>query len=335
MAQGLGGGNGQKAGVRRRGRPRRTPSSLPPMTEAFLDALQGERGASSHTRAAYMADLVHVHAFLQKGRKSLEAATDADLARYMASLNITERVSPRTAARRLSALRQYYRFLLSEGQREDDPSSSLDSPRQGRSLPKILGESEVLALLEAMEVRPETERVRLRAMLEVLYASGLRVSELVGLPVLAVARDGRFLVVRGKGNKERIAPLSDAAREALAAWLPLRRKLLEKHRGDSRMAGFLFPSPEAAERHVTRQRFAQVLKEVAVVAGIDPARVSPHVLRHAFATHLLDHGADLRAVQKMLGHADISTTQIYTHVQGARLKDAVFGMHPLAREDEG
>lgn len=322
------------AAVHGRGRPRKARAPLPPMVEAFLDALQGERGASANTRVAYLRDLCDAQEFLGRTRKSLESAESPDLRRYLAFLHETARVSPKTASRRLSALRQYYRFLLSEGGRKDDPSSVLDSPRQGLSLPKILSEDEVSALLAALGARPDGDRERFRAMLEVLYASGLRVSELVGLPVSAMARDGRYLIVRGKGNKERIAPLSDAAREALAAWMPLRKEILARYKQRPSMAAFLFPSPDAQDRHMTRQRFAQILKELALAAGIDPGRVSPHVLRHAFATHLLDHGADLRAVQKMLGHADISTTQIYTHVQGSRLKDAVFGIHPLGRNEE-
>jgi len=305
---------------------------MPPMVESFLDALQGERGASANTREAYRRDLCDAHAFLLRSRKSLEAATSDDLRRYLVFLHGMEKVSSKTASRRLSAMRQYYRFLLSEGKRADDPTATLDSPKQGRSLPKILSEEEVLALIAAIADWPEGERQRLLVMVEILYASGLRVSELVALPVSAFARDGRYLIVRGKGGKERIAPLSDAARAAMAEYLPLRRKLLEGKKA-SDLGAWLFPSPDSDDGHISRQRFGQMLKNLAMTAGVDPARVSPHVLRHAFATHLLDHGADLRAVQKMLGHADISTTQIYTHVQGARLKDAVFRIHPLAQKE--
>jgi integrase/recombinase XerD len=236
-------------------------------------------------------------------------------------------MAPRTAARRLSALRQFHRFLNGEGVRPDDPTAALDSPRQGRPLPKYLSEAEVDALLVASRARPGPDGVRLVALLELLYATGLRVSELVGLPLAAIARDRRLLSVRGKGNKERLVPLSEPAREALAAWLPLRQAAL----GPGSMSRWLFPS-RSRQGHLTRHRFGQLLKELAIAAGLDPAKVSPHVLRHAFATHLLAHGADLRSVQRLLGHADISTTQIYTHVLEDRLRALVHEHHPLAKQ---
>jgi integrase/recombinase XerD len=246
-------------------------------------------------------------------------------------------LAPRSAARRLSTLRQFHRFLFGEGLRADDPTAGLDSPRQGRSLPKVLSEAEVEDLLAAARARPGAEGARLVAMLEVLYATGLRVSELVQLPAAAAARDPRVLIVKGKGGKERMVPLSEPARDALKAHLKAHRKAaidkaaIDKAGPDKPGPGakWLFPSRGAAG-HLTRQRVAQLLKELAVAAGIDPAKVSPHVLRHAFASHLLDHGADLRSVQKMLGHADISTTQIYTHVLDSRLKALVRDHHPLS-----
>jgi integrase/recombinase XerD len=245
-------------------------------------------------------------------------------------------MAPRTAARRLSTLRQFHRFLFGEGLRADDPTAGLDSPRQGRTLPKVLSETEVEALLAAARARPGAAGARLVALLELLYATGLRVSELVALPAAAAARDPRVLIVTGKGGKERMVPLSEPARDALKRY---RAAAGKRERGASTEAPaapaprapgkWLFPSRGAAG-HLTRQRVAQLLKELAVAAGIDPAKVSPHVLRHAFASHLLDHGADLRAVQMMLGHADISTTQIYTHVLDARLKALVRDRHPLS-----
>jgi integrase/recombinase XerD len=254
-------------------------------------------------------------------------------------------MAPRTAARRLSTLRQFHRFLFGEGLRADDPTAGLDSPRQGRTLPKVLSETEVEALLAAARARPGAAGARLVALLELLYATGLRVSELVELPAAAAARDPRVLIVTGKGGKERMVPLSEPARDALKHY---RAAAGKRERGASPEAPaapalqarqapqapqapgkWLFPSRGAAG-HLTRQRVAQLLKELAVAAGIDPAKVSPHVLRHAFASHLLDHGADLRAVQMMLGHADISTTQIYTHVLDARLKALVRDRHPLS-----
>jgi integrase/recombinase XerD len=314
----------------RRGRPPKPPVPVPPLVEAFLDMLTAERAAAANTRDAYRRDLADAAEWLKGRGGALETAGTDDLHAYLAHLSAGRAAAVRTVARRLSALRQFFRFLVSEGHRAEDPASALDSPTQGRALPKILGEAEVAALLDAVTKRGGAEGARLVALLEILYATGLRVSELVALPVAAVARDGRCLIVRGKGNKERLVPLSGPAREALAAYLPVRRAFLRPDRA-ALQAPFLFPSRTSAEGHLTRQRFAGVLKEVALDAGLDPARVSPHVLRHAFATHLLDHGADLRSVQKMLGHADIATTQIYTHVLGDRLRKVVQAHHPLAR----
>jgi integrase/recombinase XerD len=226
-------------------------------------------------------------------------------------------------------MRQFYRFLLSEGARSDDPTAQLDAPRLGRPLPKILAEDEVNGLIAVAASWPGEEGVRLRCVLEILYATGLRVSELVGLPLAAAQRDPRFLLVRGKGGKERLVPLSPPARQALAAYLECRSAFLPRSSA-AKTARWLFPS-RGAIGHLTRQRCGQMLKELALASGLDPARLSPHVLRHAFASHLLDHGADLRSVQQMLGHADIATTQIYTHVQGERLRRLVETAHPLAQ----
>ncbi|WP_084536511.1 site-specific tyrosine recombinase XerD [Azospirillum halopraeferens] len=316
----------------RRGRPRK-PSPLPlsPHVDAFLDMLMAERGAAANTREAYGRDLADVSLWLARRGAALEAAGTEDLRAYLDHLVRSGTApAPRTVARRLSALRQFFRFLVSEGRRGDDPSSALDSPRQGRPLPRILSEAEVEALIDTAHRRGGPEGMRLVALLEILYATGLRVSELVGLPLTAILRDGRGLIVRGKGGRERLVPLSEPAQRAIAAYLPLRAAFLVPGR-EGKQAGFLFPSRSSAGGHLTRQRFAQILKDLTVEAGIDPDRVSPHVLRHAFATHLLDHGADLRSVQKMLGHADIATTQIYTHVVSDRLRRVVVENHPLAR----
>jgi integrase/recombinase XerD len=291
--------------------------------ERFLEMLGGERGAADNTRKAYLHDLGELAGFLAGRGASLETAGADDLRAYLGRL-ANAGLSPRTAARRLSALRQFYRFLFSEGVRGDDPTDPLDGPRQGRSLPKVLSEAEVQALLTAARGRGGVEGVRLTAMLELLYATGLRVSELVALPVHAARRDPRMLIVTGKGGRERMVPLSQLARAAVAAWLPVRDGWLGERRNR-----YLFPA-RAGESHLTRAAFAQQLKTLAGAAQVDPAKVSPHVLRHAFATHLLENGADLRAVQQMLGHADISTTQIYTHVLDARLKALVGERHPLA-----
>ena len=312
----------------RPGRPPKAKTPVAPQVEAFLDMLVAERGAAENTREAYERDLVDAAGFLARRGVALEGAGTEDLRAYLAHL--AEGTALRTVARRLSALRQFYRFLVSENLRGEDPAAALDSPKQGRALPKVLTEAEVETLLAAAQRRGGPDGVRLVALLEILYATGLRVSELVGLPLTAMARDGRYLLVRGKGGKERMVPLSDPARTALAAYLPLRGAFMVPGR-EERQQRFAFPSRTSAEGHLTRQRFAQLLKELSLEAGLDPARVSPHVLRHAFATHLLDHGADLRSVQKMLGHADIATTQIYTHVVGDRLRQVVNRHHPLAR----
>lgn len=298
--------------------------------EAFLEMLAAERGAARLTLTAYRNDLVHLSAFLADRGIALEQADTAALHDYLAAIG-TRELAPRTLARRLSAMRQFFRFLVSDGVRADDPTAGLDAPRLGRPLPKILSESEIERLIAAAASWPDEEGMRLRCILELLYATGLRVSELVGLPLAAAQRDPRFLLVRGKGGKERLVPLSAAARQTLAEYLACRGRFLpDNAKGGPRTARWLFPS-RGADGHLTRQRCGQLLKELALAAGLDPARLSPHVLRHAFASHLLDHGADLRSVQQMLGHADIATTQIYTHVQSERLRRLVETAHPLAR----
>ncbi|NBC34564.1 MAG: tyrosine recombinase [Alphaproteobacteria bacterium] len=317
-----------------RGRPPSPRPPLPPAAEAFLDAAVAERGAARNTVAAYGRDLADLAAFLAGRGVALDRAGVEDLRAFLADLAARPGArragtAATTAARRLSAMRQFFRFLVSEGWRDDDPSSTLDGPGLARPLPKLLSETEIAALLDAAARRGGPEGARLLALLETLYAAGLRVSELVALPLAAIDPEGRFLQVRGKGGKERLVPLNDAARAALALYLPHRAGFLPPERPEA-PSPYLFPSPVAREGHLTRQRFGQLLKELAMLAGVPPDRVSPHVVRHAFATHLLDHGADLRAVQTMLGHADIATTQIYTHVLGERLARLVREHHPLA-----
>lgn len=296
------------------------------LVERFVELLLAERNAAGNTVDAYRRDIDDFAGFLKRRRRRLAAADSADLRAYLAQLDGAG-MAERTVARRLSALRQFFRFLLGDGIRADDPTLALDSPRRGRPLPRLLAEDQVERLLAAARVRGGFDGARLVALLELLYGAGLRVSELVGLPLAAVLRDVRVLIVRGKGDKERMIPLGEPARDAVAAWLPFRQEALKRQRATS---PWLFPS-HGDSGHLTRHRFAQLLKELAAAAGLDPRKVSPHVLRHAFASHLLDHGADLRAVQKMLGHADISTTQIYTHVAGARMKALVRDHHPLAK----
>jgi integrase/recombinase XerD len=301
------------------------------MVALFLDMLAAERGAGKNTLAAYGRDLADFIGSLA-GARSVATATTDHIRAYLGDL-AKRGLSPATVARRLSAIRQLYRFLYAEGQRKDDPAAVLEGPKRGRALPKTLTLAEVDRLLRvAGECDPQAPpAVRLRAarlacLVELLYATGLRVSELVALPASAARRDARVIVVRGKGNKERMVPLNDAAKQAMTGYLA---RLAEA--GDGRGAGskWLFPSFGEAG-HLTRQHFARELKALAAAAGLRAAQLSPHVLRHAFASHLLHNGADLRVVQTLLGHADISTTQIYTHVLEERLKSLVRDLHPLA-----
>jgi integrase/recombinase XerD len=293
--------------------------------------LAAERGAAVNTIESYRRDLADFAGFAARRRVRPEDASTRLVRDYLRRLSEAG-MAASTSARRLSALRQFFRFLYAEGVRADDPCGTLDSPRLRRSLPKHLSEEDVERLLAAAHARPGPEGLRLAALLEVLYATGLRVSELVGLPLSALPRDSQMLIVRGKGGKERLVPLSEPARAAIGAYRGTREHFLPKRRTAARRNYdlWLFPS-RGREGHLTRARFAQMLKELAVEAGIERRRVSPHVLRHSFASHLLAHGADLRSLQQMLGHADIATTQIYTHVLDARLKALVAKSHPLAR----
>ena len=302
------------------------------LQEAFLEMLAAERGASPNTLAAYRRDLDD---FVAHGGR-LAAATAASIRRYISDLP-GRGFAPASQARRLSALRQFFRFLIAEGLRDDDPTTTTDRPKPRRGLPKILSVAEVDRLLSAaregadaadLTASRRIAALRVLALLELLYATGLRVSELVSLPASA-GRGGRPLIgVTGKGGRERLVPLNAASHAALAAYRAARAEL-GKAEGK-----WLFPA-DSAKGHLTRQAFARDLKGVALRAGLDPAKLSPHVLRHAFATHLLSGGADLRVVQTLLGHADISTTQIYTHVLDERLRQLVNDHHPLAEPKPG
>ena len=290
-----------------------------------------ERGASKNTYDAYHRDLSRYLEFVGNAGQDGETASPETVRGFLADL-AADGLAARTQARKLSAVRQFHGFLLLEGYRADDPTSTVDAPRLGRPLPKVLQFEEVGALLAAAAEVEGWRGARMSALLEILYATGLRVSELVGLRLSSLSRDGRIVTVRGKGGKERIVPLSPDARTLLQEWLVLRDAAEEGARTKGQAASrFLFPTQSKAG-HMTRHRFYLLIKEIAVVAGISPAKVSPHKLRHAFATHLLANGADLRAIQTLLGHADVATTEIYTHVLEKRLADLVLNHHPMAKD---
>ena len=306
---------------------------MPDAIDGFLAMLAAERGAAKNTIEAYRRDLDGAQSVLERGGVTLLDATTDDLRDYLTVLDQSG-LKASTAARKLAALRQFYRFLYGEGQRGDDPAQALSGPKQGRPLPKTLSIADVDRLLAVVQEgiddadRPEGERfraARMTALLEFLYATGLRVSELVSLPIRAARTKDRLLAVKGKGGRERLVPLTDKSKEAMLRYLAL---------GEGRLKAslWLFPS-DSESGHMTRQAFARDLKALAAAAGIPTRLISPHVLRHAFASHLLQNGADLRVVQQLLGHADISTTQIYTHLPDERLKGLVRDLHPLGDKE--
>ncbi|MFN3656083.1 MAG: site-specific tyrosine recombinase XerD [Pseudolabrys sp.] len=310
---------------------RRPKASDESLIELFLDMQAAERGAGANTLAAYRNDLEDLAAHLRAaGGAIIDADTD-DLRGFL--VDLSERgFKASSLARRLSAVRQLYRFLYAEGKRGDDPAAVLEGPKRARTLPKVLSIADVDRLLTQARAnvdnaaQPAAARLRaarLLCLLEVVYATGLRVSELVALPASAARRDQRMLVVRGKGDKERLVPLNQAAKRAMAEYLALRTE------AKAEASKWLFPS-FGESGHLTRQHFGRELKLLGAACGIQPAQLSPHVVRHAFASHLLHNGADLRVVQTLLGHADISTTQIYTYVLEERLKSLVRDLHPLA-----
>jgi integrase/recombinase XerD len=318
---------------------RSSKSSDVRLTSLFLDMLAAEQGAGDNTLDAYRRDLTDFSEFLARAGKGFASVETQTLRDYLADLDARGFKSS-SVARRLSAIRHLFRFLLNERVRSDDPAAILSGPKRGRGLPKVLSISDVDRLLvraKALADAPEASAPqRLRAMrlyclLEVLYATGLRVSELVTLPLSASRRDARMIVVRGKGNKERLVPLNEASRRAMADYLAAIEALKPEKKKNAAASKWLFPS-FGESGHLTRQHFARDLKELAAAAGLAPRLVSPHVLRHAFASHLLHNGADLRIVQTLLGHTDISTTQIYTHVVEERLKSLVRDLHPLAEK---
>lgn len=293
--------------------------------DSFLESVASERGGSFNTIESYAHDLKNCDAFLRTQQKVLETAQPEDLRNYLAHMHgLSLKVS--SVVRRMSALRQFFRFLVTEQVRTDDPTTKLDLPRPGKALPKILSEQDMLILLEQSYQDTSPEGLRLTALLEILYATGLRVSELVSLRHDSISQDGEVLIVMGKGGKERMLPLHQHAITALNMYIKIKTYFLK----EGQYSKWLFPS-SGRSGHLSRQRFGQVLKILALDAGINPSMVSPHVVRHAFATHLLNHGADLLSVQNMLGHADVSTTQIYTHVMKEKLEELVLKHHPLGK----
>ena len=305
----------------------------------FLDMLAAEQGAGENTLQAYRRDLEDFSEFLGKSQQNFGSAQTDRLRDYLSDLD-TRGFKSSSVARRLSAMRHLFRFLLNERIRSDDPAAILSGPKRGRGLPKVLSIADVDRMLtraKELSQAPETSpshrlrALRLYCLLEVLYATGLRVSELVSLPRSAARNDARMIVVRGKGDKERLVPLNDASRQAMSDYLAATEALAAEKKKNAAVSKWLYPS-FGESGHLTRQHFARDLKELASASGLAPRLVSPHVLRHAFASHLLHNGADLRIVQTLLGHTDISTTQIYTHVVEERLKSLVRDLHPLAEK---
>jgi integrase/recombinase XerD len=300
---------------------------------AFLDAQAAERGAATNTQLAYARDLADFTDWLSGRGSSLSAAQKVDVEDYLVHCD-AQGLAKSTRARRLSAIKQLYRFCFEEGFRADNPAVQISGPGRDKRLPKTLSTEEVDRLLEAAAAhgRSPSERERNTCLMQLLYATGMRVSELVTLPLSSAKGDPRMLLIRGKGGKERMVPLSPPARAALRDWLKTREAMEEDARANGKAAStFLFPS-RGQSGHLTRHAFYVLIKDLAVEGGVSPAKVTPHTLRHAFATHLLANGADLRAIQTFLGHADVSTTEIYTHVLEERLKELVLDHHPMARD---
>ena len=301
------------------------------LIQNFLDMMSAERGSAPNTLAAYERDLNDLSADLTRNGASLLASQTEHLEAVLAGL-AAQGLAPSTSARKLSSLKQFYLFLQTDNIRKDNPAHNLRGPKKRQSLPKYLSEAEVDALFTAAETDTSPKGIRLLCLLEILYAGGLRVHELVSLTTSHMKRRDGCIIIKGKGGKERIVPMTQAALRAVKAWKLVRKATFPQGaEALARAETYLFPS-RSKSGYLTRERFAQMLKDLAVQAGLMPSKVSPHVLRHAFATHLLSRGADLRSVQTLLGHADISTTQIYTHVLDERLKALVFDMHPLAKD---
>lgn len=323
----------------RPGRPAKPRPKVSQWIDRYLEMLASEKGAAQNTIAAYDRDLIDIDLFMQSRNTSVEAAKTADIKAYLDDLtNKTQikgdrknKTTARTVARRISALRQFYKFIISEGVREDEPTSTIEAPKQKRTLPKILTEEEMNHVITVAGKKGNAASKRLVCLLEMIYSTGLRVSELVSLPLTAYQDDSQFMIVDGKGGRERMVPLTSAAQKALTDYVSVRKAFIGES-DDGTQAQWLFPSKTSIKGHLTRQRFAQMLKDLSKAADMPMGKVSPHIIRHAFATHLLKNGADLRAVQKMLGHADIATTQIYTHMLDEEVNEKVQASHPLSKK---
>ncbi len=322
------------------GRPPMEKPNLSKWVDSFIEMLLTERNAALNTRQAYWRDLADFSLFLKEQTSNeIELATTEDIQAYVKELgkrihvkgDKSGNIASRTVARRLSALRQFYRFVISENIRSDDPTSTIESPKQKRTLPKTISEKDVGHLIKVAAEGKKSSASRMVCLMEMLYGTGLRVSELVGLPMSSIGEDQQYITVAGKGGHERMVPMTGSAQKALKGYLETRDDFIGEETS-SPLAKWVFPSRTSDSGHLTRQRFAQLLKDLSDRAGFEAGIVSPHVLRHAFATHLLQNGADLRAVQKMLGHADITTTQIYTHVLSSEKKDTVEEKHPLSKK---
>ncbi len=294
------------------------------LIESFLEMMMAERGSSSNTCQAYRRDLADFVRFSENSSINIEKVTKKDVQDFLASLT-GRGISARSSARKLSTLKQFYQFLFSEQIIPDNPVITIEGPKQTKSLPKFLTEQEMARLFETVQKDLSEQGARTAALLEISYAAGLRVSELVSLKISAIQKDGT-LIIKGKGGKERMVPLHRTAQEKIKNYLNIRHIFL----GEGEESEWLFPSDG---KHLTRQRFGQILKELAIKANLDPAKISPHILRHSFASHMLHHGADLRVLQELLGHSDISTTQVYTHILDEKLKNIVTNKHPLAKKE--
>lgn len=322
----------------RPGRPAKPRPDVTKWITSFLEMMVAEKGAAQNTVAAYDRDLIDIDLYMQKRGTSLDKCKPVDFKAYVDELsNKTQikgdrqnKTTPRTVSRRISAARQFYKFIISEGIREDDPTSTIEAPKQKRTLPKIMTEDEINHAITTAAKKGNAASKRLVTLLEMIYSTGLRVSELVGLPLATYQADSQFMIVEGKGGRERMVPLTPSAQKALADYVAVRERFIGEG-DDGTQATWLFPSKTSIKGHLTRQRFAQMLKDLSKACDFPMGKLSPHAIRHSFATHLLQNGADLRAVQKMLGHADIATTQIYTQMLDEEVNEKVQENHPMGK----